>query len=216
MITILLYCVKQENNVWEVRLNEKQQRLFIKRSTELQLLLLWLKQLQCEAIFFYYWFKKKSHFSFKRRWRGLSIHLSPEKDILSPRHILMIYVFLEPSQQKAVRIVKWKVCPEAGAGLKGHRLVKWIKTFPLDTINMYNTFHWKLASNIRKMRDRLYWFPAENHAPQQQGNTEWGGKTKRIVSRNNDLFVMLVWQPVNMNWIRTYRWQLFFMRKPHL
>lgn len=129
MITILLYCVKQENNVWEVRLNEKQQRLFIKRSTELQLLLLWLKQLQCEAIFFYYWFKKKSHFSFKRRWRGLSIHLSPEKDILSPRHILMIYVFLEPSQQKAVRIVKWKVCPEADAGWK---VIGWLNELRLS------------------------------------------------------------------------------------
>lgn len=72
---------------------------------------------------------KKSHFSFKRRWRGLSIHLSPEKDILSPRHILMIYVFLEPSQQKAVRIVKWKVCPEADAGWK---VIGWLNELRLS------------------------------------------------------------------------------------
>lgn len=160
--------------------------------------------------------KKKGHFSFKRRWRGLSIHLSPEKDILSPRHILMIYVFLEPSQQKAVRIVKWKVCPEAGAGWK---VIGWLNELRLSlwTPSICTTHfigNWPVI--LEKMRDRLYWFPAENHAPQQQGNTEWGGKTKRIVSRNNDLFVMLVWQPVNMSWIRTYRWQLFFMRKPHL
>ena len=117
----------------------------------------------------------------------------------------------EGCKNSQVKSLSWGWC-----WMKGHRVVKWIKTFPLDTINMYNTFHWKRASNIRKMRDRLHWLPTENHTSQRQGNTEWGRKTKRIVSRNNDLFVMLVLQCVNMKWIRTYRWQLFFIRKTHL
>ena len=162
------YCctVTQANNVWEVRLNEKLQRLFIKKSTELQLLL-WLKKTSMWSHFFVIGLKK-GHFSFKRRWRGLSIQ-SRKRHFESQAHIDDLCIFrafpAQSCKNSQVKSLSWGWC-----WMKGHRLVKWIKTLPLDTINMYNTFHWKQASNIRKMRDRLYWFPAKNNVSQQQGN----------------------------------------------